>query len=228
MKKKNIFIFILYFFVFSNLVKAQAGSIKTKADSCFFLISAIKSISGSNIESEFFDLYLKQNMGKYFFGFGSIDIALSNPSSTNIDSTSGKKLTEAMYSLNYSIKKLNHTQFYVGLKFKIFDGVPYYGIHFGGIEVDGKLYTSFLTIGFLRRFFKIEPELNSGLATKEHVNNIFISMAIHSKEIPFLKDLRIKGGLLIPTRIFNKTNPTEQDIKIRVVIEIPIGEIVTF
>ena len=74
---------------------------------------------------------------------------------------------------------------------------------------------------------RTDPDVNEALDKKEFKHNLFIEFAIHSPELPFIKDLRLKGGILLPFR--DKTgSPSENDIKVRIVLEIPIGGVKRF
>jgi len=235
-KIQNCLIIAILFYLPVRIVaqtsEDSSATFRSIPDSSFVIISAIQSISGKDVEDEFFDINLMQFFSNRVFGFGSIDVALSSKASVEADTLlTEKKLTEANYYINYCWPRSRRDSplLFAGVGFRIFDGVPYLGFHLGGIQASGKLHTSYLAFGYLRRAYKVNPALNELLDTKEHEHNLFISMAIHSREIPFLHNLRIKGGLLIPTRFWNyKPRPTETDIKLRMVLEIPIGSILSF
>lgn len=237
---QRIFIFCLIFLaiklpmqVLANAdlnIQSNSGS---RADSSFFIISAIKTISGQNIQSEFFDINVKQQFGRYLVGLANIDIALATTKDRDNDTTEVSILSEAGYSLNYNLRTIKflrfpHSQPVIGLKFKIFMGCPYIGLNMGSIETDSKLFSSYFMCGYLKSFYDKNSSENIDRECREFDHNFFIELAIQSAEIPFLKNLRIKGFLLMPSPLTKSPSPTIDDVKSRVVIEIPIGSTIIY
>ena len=202
-----------------------------KQDSSFFIISAIKTVSGEEPEEEFFDVFLKFKHKWKLFSIGSLDIALSKTATDTVASFS-YKLAEAGLSLNrgfgaYENSENPQRQFFYGAQLKIFDTVSYWGVHLGSMELDASpFHTSYFSIGYLRRLFKADAAENISSDIKEQRHNFFIEFGIRSKNnvpVPVIDALRIKAGILIPTWFWNDDpEPVADDVKTRIVLEIPI------
>jgi len=233
MKSFLYIIFLILIFNLNNTAIAQdATSTKKSVDDSlnFFLISGIKSISGTIPDREFFDLHAKFHFGRDVFALASFDIALTNNQSDSI-SSSAEKLTEASVFSSYVIKEVDNEKraLFVGGLVKIFDTVPYYGLHLGSIENKGSLFTSYFILGLIKRFYPIKKEDNLSKTVKEHNINIYLEFALYAIDAPFVNNLRIKGGVILPTPFGNDdTDPTLNDVKTRIVLEIPVGEVFKF
>ncbi len=209
---------------------------KTAAGKNFFYIAAIKTVYGEKPESEFFDIGMRGQLSKRIFTMANFDIALSDTES-EMDTTaqpgsSSKEFSDAGLSIDYVVFKtpdLNRDLF-VGYKMKLFDGVPYWGFHIGSADVcNSKFKGSYVTTGYLQRLYKIDSLDNAASDRNEHNHNLFIEIYLMSEgaNIPVINCLRIRAGILIPTPFWNNNpEPVADDIKTRIVIEVPIGELV--
>ncbi len=227
--------YIIYTLLIMNIINLNSNLYaqdSTSCDTCsnFFLISGIKSISGTIPDHEFFDLHAKFQFGRDVFALASFDIALTNVGSDSANSKS-EKLTEASVFISYVITELDKRKraFFAGGLIKIFDTVPYYGLHIGSIENRGSLFTSYFVLGLMHRFYSLKNEDTLDKSTKEHNSNIYVEFSLYSKDAPFVNNLRIKGGVMLPTPFLNDdSDPTLEDIKTRIVLEIPIGDVFKF
>ena len=206
--------------------------IPAEENPCFFYIGAIKSIAGVKPSTELFDIFIKFNfLKKKMVTFASIDFAFTEETDDEAD-IAPENLTEAGFSFNLDLNEMCKLKFkdrhlFLGLNAKVFDNDPYLGVHFGSFETNETLFSSYFTVGYLQRWYSVDPDVNEALDKKEFKHNLFIEFAIHSPELPFIKDLRLKGGILLPFR--DKTgSPSENDIKVRIVLEIPIGGVKRF
>ncbi len=216
-----------------NLKYLVKFDLRADQNPCFFYIGAIKSIAGIKPSTELFDILIKFNYGKGFFSFASIDFAFTEETTEETDDeaeVTKENLTEVGFSLNYDLNKLFKSQdrhIFLGLSAKVFDSVPYAGVHLGSFETSNALFSSYLMIGYLRRWYSINQEENDLLDKKGYRNNLFIEFSLHSPKLPFIQNIRLKGGVLLP--FGDKTgSPDENDIKFRIAIEIPIGRVIRF
>ncbi len=163
---------------------------------------------------------------------GSADVALSGDS-TNSEAN---KFTEGGLYVSWSpfnIPKddLSITRkLMIGGFFKVFNTIPHVGFHIGGIETGGKFISTYIFVGVMTRLIKVNNEANTNIsAPKDYMNNFYIEFAIHSQHVDILKNLRIKGGILIPAW-FSKgfDGIKSQDIISRIVIEFPLGGVFSF
>lgn len=218
----------------NNLQNSQSGQdpmvrnkpSKEEPDSnSFFLISAIKTVSGIAPESEFFDILAKYHFSKDFFGLAGFDMALT-ARETDTVRTSTKKLTEASLILNYSIASFdnNKRQLFFNLITKVFNAEPYYGIGIGSMENKGAFATSYTIFALLKRFYDVKTENISKSSINQFNGNLYFEAGIYSDVAPIVKNIRIKIGALLPLPFMSKDpKPTVDDIDYRIVLEIPIA-----
>ena len=113
-----------------------------------------------------------------------------------------------------------------GATFKIFNEVPYFCIHFGGIELNGDFESTYIHADILYRLGKINDDnkIISGVIQSNW--SYYIEFALHSKnkDMGIPQQFRIKGGLIMPFQKFYSVN----GILSRIVIEVPIGGILHF
>ncbi len=196
---------------------------------CFFYIGAIKTIAGIKPSTELFDIFIKFNYWKGTFSFASVDFAFTEKTDDEA-AVKPRNLTEAGFSFNFDLNKLLKLQdrhMFLGFSTKVFDNDPYYGVHFGSFETNDTLFSSYFMVGYLRRWYRINQKENAILDKKEFKQNLFIEFALHSQKLPFIQNIRLKGGILLPFQ--DRTGiPNENDIKVRIVIEIPIGKVIRF
>lgn len=212
-----------------NLRYLQKLDRRADHNPCFFYIGGIKSVAGIKPSTELFDIFIKFNYWKGAFSFASIDFAFTEKTDDE-DEVKPANLTEAGFSLNYVLNKLlklKDRHLFLGFNAKVFDNDPYFGVHFGNLEMNDALFSSYFTIGYLRRLYSINPEENAILDVKEFKHNLFIEFALHSPKLPFIQNMRLKAGILLPFR--DKTgSPDVNDMKFRIVLEIPIGGVIRF
>ena len=217
-----------------NLKYLVKFDLRADQNPCFFYIGAIKSIAGIKPSTELFDIFIKFNYWKGLFSFASIDFAFTEETDDEETDDEAKvtisNLTELSFSLNYDLNKLLKLQdrhIFLGFNIKVFDNDPYLGVHFGSLETNKALFSSYIMIGYLRRGYSINQEENAILDKKEFKHNLFIEFALHSPKLPFIQNIRLKGGILLPFRDKNGS-PDENDIKFRITIEIPLGRVIRF
>ncbi|MHC4756929.1 MAG: hypothetical protein ACYTBP_17535, partial [Planctomycetota bacterium] len=192
-------------------------------DSSFIHVSAIKSVSGIKPTMEFFDIQFRIKQTDWLSELASIDIALT------ADTVAGKgkhKITDAMLSFNLEwsrwfkdwwITKDNQRALYIGGIMKIFDGITYYGGVIGGVEIkQSPLQSSYFYMAYLSSLY---PDN----ASKD---NLFLEVRLHSDRSDFFRTFAIKGGFLFPNPLGK--SKTHDDIKTRIVLEIPIGKVTNF
>lgn len=230
-------IFLLLFLSFMAANDARSQDI-TKADTTsknvekhnFYIVSVIKSVGGQKPVHEFFDFNVRLFFTSWLFSYASADIAISNVSTDSVGSTQDK-FTEAGFSLNYSFTldgQQTSRQLYVGPVLKIFNTVPYLGIHVGSMEIEGDLLSSFMSFGLLHAVTAIDTSFAKGISKNLFRDNFYIEFALHSKTFSLLKHLRVKGGLLLPTWWNKGPQPSNTDIVTRITIEVPLGTVELF
>jgi hypothetical protein len=197
-----------------------------EVDTSFAIISAIKSISGIKPSSEFMDLSIKFQTNNWMFTMASVDVALSDVP-TDSAGNSKSVLTEAGASIDIQLSNSTDLMrtYFAGPSLKIFDGSVYGGIHAGSLEASYRspFFTSYLYAAMLWKCESIDAEANELLRVKDSYQNIYIEFNIHSTIINVLKDIRIKGGFLMPLAD-GKIN----GVRSRIVLEVPLGGEVIF
>jgi len=201
-----------------------------------FYIAAIKTVYGERPESEFFDIGVRVQLMGRLYSMGSFDIALTHSDAvadTTIPGSSSEDFSDAGTTLDYELFKLNDMrQLFAGVKIKLFDGVPYWGFHFGVIELcNSALRGTFFTGGYVQTFYHIDSTQNAQREKKLHKHNFFVEFSLmsHKADIPIIKSMRIRAGILLPAPFWNDNpEPTDNDVKTRIVIEVPIGELIYF
>ena len=205
----------------------------------YISVAAIKSVAGEKPENEFFDVnfLFKGKLGNVeLLTFGSLDVALTSVDTSttvinvlqndSLQATStitgaDDRLSEAGLSMNIGFPPTGgggkiYRQRYIGFVIKLFDATPYYGLHFGSIELkDSALFTSYLRTGILKAWNKdVSPR-----------TNIYVEFLIRSSldEVPLFDALAIKGGVLFPKDI-----SSNDDIKFRIAVEVPLGKPYSF
>lgn len=219
-----------------TIMEDAISNFKLNQKNDYFLASAIHSVSGEKPANEFFDIYFvfhywgrKADSEKSDimrgFSIASVDVAFSNVQTDSVGSTQ-KKLSEAGISMNAGFSTANGSrELYTGIQGKIFNGVPFWGVHLGGMETNSTLLGSYLSAGVLWSMLK--PNITIEEAPRQFQRNIFVEFALHSPQISFLKYVRIKGGILIPWTTDNRI-PTIDDVQHRIAVEVPVGGIFAF
>ncbi len=233
MKKYILMITIVYFFcspVFHDNCKVSAQN-NSVSDSSAYIVSAIKTIAGEKPQTELFDIFIKFNYTPRLFSLASIDVAIGEDGTdtTGVVGPSSEKLFDAGVSANWFITTKRTRKLFIGLNFRTFDSEPYLGVHFGSIELDSPLESSFLSVGYLSRVYDVDQAINLKSQVREHMHNLFFEFALHSSELPAIQDLRVKGGILFPLPFWNDNpEPRRGDSKVRIAIEVPVGGIKRF
>jgi hypothetical protein len=203
----------------------------SRLDSSYFIIAGIKSIAGETPSREFFDMTIKFNYSSLLFTFATLDVAFTDTSADDAEAKL-ENLSEAGVSINFDLQRLlfakNDRHVFIGSQMKIFDNDLYWGFHIGSFESNGMLFGSYLTIGYLRRVYNIDAAENAALEKHEHEDNLYFEFALHSETLPVIKNLRLKGGVLIPMPNNRNPRPVASDMKTRIVIEVPVGGLVKF
>ncbi len=197
----------------------------------YFIMSAIKTVSGVKPDNEFFDVNLKWKFSERLFAYGSFDIALSNTEKDSVSSSS-RNLSEAGYSFNcfFYRNRLNTRGMFFGTTLKMFDTVPFYGFQVGSFELTkSDFQSSYFTLSYLYGFYKVDSTANARRESLslplEFRSNFYFEFSLYSNNavVPLINSLRIKVGLLVPISGKSKgRKPNIDDIKTRIAIEVPL------
>ncbi len=223
----------------------------------FAFVSLIKSIDGEKAENELFDAFVKFNfrfnpLGWLFktdqygkpvnaFSMAGVEFNFSAADSTSSTNT----LKEANASMNFLLMSKEMLQniseykrgWFLGAGTKVFDERLYVGVHTGALEFGGPFVTTYLLSGFYHDVYAsptTDPTTEDELANpRQFRNNIYTEFAISAQgaDIPILSSIRIKVGLLYPFRgkkDGHNLGPYKKDVKHRIVLEVPIDEILKF
>lgn len=211
-----------------------------KPNANFIFLSAIRSVAGTARASEFFDINLKFNyLGNMFTLFG-LDLSLS-PTQGSSNDTTQLKVNEGLATVNIffhtremlSSGLLNRAMFFGG-GVKIFNRQPYLGVHLGSLEINGPLFSSYLTAGYYRNAYgRYVTTWNDSLPLNFR-NNFYTECTLafdNKKDVAgILSDIRLKLGIMSPFTHSDKdiVKPLAKDVQYRIVLEVPIGGIYKF
>lgn len=209
----------------------------------FVILSLIKSVAGDIPRSEFFDLRMKFRSGSWGFTMANIDIALSQGSGDTLN----RRLTEGGLTLHLAPHKDNcavhrcldgpdarknreirDREMALGGGYKIFNGVSYFQLGYGGYELMGSaLEGSFATASWAHRLLAnptVPPdaseEVKAALRPRA-LDNLLIEFFIRVPRVQFLDRIRIRGGILLPFK-------GGFDPESRIVLSVPVVDLLRF
>lgn len=170
----------------------------------FVAISAIKSIAGEIPDDEFFDIRFRYRIWRRVFVISATDIALTSRSTDSVRS-SQRKLTEASISGNFTFHQrtdprngVPERDVFVGAVVKVFNTLPYAGIHLGVVELAGSAFQgSTLTFGPVLSLYS-SPVVIRGNTVRPQRFNILADFLVRSSSVDFFKNLNIRGSVLLP------------------------------
>lgn len=170
----------------------------------YIAISAIKSVAGQIPDDEFFDIRMRLRLTEHFFVSSASDIALSARGTDSTRSTQ-RKLTEASISLNYNWAPHADPRtgepervVFIGAIAKVFNTLPYMGIHVGSVELAGSpLQGSQFSIGPAFGLSKTAVVVQ-GNTVRPQALNVLAEFLIRSDHLDFFKSLNIRGSVLLP------------------------------
>lgn len=201
-------------------------------DRSFAIISAIKSVAGTEPNGEFFDIRFQLRLRPWLHAFVHTDIPITRKSTSDTNVTSPERdVADAEGTLNFSIAKgqVNDRLTeapdrvpYLGIGMRIFNTVPYFEAHLGNIELaHSMLYGSSLSFGYARVVDNTPVKVGDEIFRPSN-HNILIEGFLRSSGIDFFKYLNIRASIMIPLWA-NGRRPTS-----RVVIAVPIGGLIPF
>lgn len=197
-------------------------------DQNYVAISAIKTISGVTPQNEFFDLRFRFRLHDDYHLLAATDLALSNRGTDSVTSSS-KRLTEATLLLNRNIyfaraigTDVPQRLLYAGGGLKVFNTIPYYGPHIGGIEMGGSPFQgSSLTVGYYQRLFSDTTTVVDSDTLSLARSNIGIDFYLRSSTLEFFKILTIRGTVFLPMVAHGQVSS-------RIAVAVPVGDIHVF
>ncbi len=198
-------------------------------DQNFVVISAIKTISGVAPRNEFFDLRFRFRLGDFGHILANTDVALSSRGTDSVSSTQDR-LSEAAVLLNGNLhfvqdysSDVPQRVLFGGAQLKVFNTIPYYGVHIGGTELAGSAFQgSSLSIAYLQRWFGDTLAVVNGDSIHTAKHNLGVDFFVRSSLVEFFKVLTIRGSVLMPFRSKNA------GIATRIAVAVPIGDVYRF
>jgi hypothetical protein len=192
----------------------------------YLSISAIKSIAGVRPDNEFFDIRFRFRMGEALSLLACSDIALANRESDTLRS-SQSRLTEATFQPSMQMftdldpqTSIPQRQVFWGGTVKVFNTVPYYGVHIGGIELGGSPFVgSSFSIAHVWPFEYSDIVIDGNRV--KPMNSLVADFFVRSEMIDFFRVLTIRGSVLLP---INDANALES----RIAVAIPVGGVFKF
>jgi hypothetical protein len=113
-------------------------------------------------------------------------------------------------------------QMYTGAQLKVFNTVPYYGLHLGGTELGGSAFQgSMLSFGYLHRWFSDPLVVVNNDTAEVARHNANVDFFIRSSIVEFFKVITIRGSVLLPMHGRGR-------IASRIAIAVPVGGVYTF
>lgn len=198
----------------------------------FVIISAIKSVAGSKPSDEFFDIRFRFRLLKRLTGMVYSDLALtrtdlSDTASANVTS-SQRRLVDASFQLNGEVIKEDPQRSVperarvAGAHFRIFNTVPYVGLHVGSVELARSVFHgSSLSLGYSVPLDRTPVKFDGGVM-RPSKENLLVDGFVRSSNVGFFEFLNIRVGLLIPLR-----DKGRRPIS-RIVLAVPIGKLISF
>jgi hypothetical protein len=196
----------------------------------FVVVSAIRSIGGTvTPPDEFFDIRFRFRFIPYTDVVVQSDLSIVRRTEEKGDSvrSNTKRLIDAMamwnvpFELHDPLTSVPERNVFFGPQLRIFNTVPYLGVHMGELELAKSLFHgSMFSVSYLRPM-QMMPIKVEGEVFRPTRSNLSLDAFVRSSGFDFLKYLNIRGTVLIPLEKGRRTSS-------RIVLAVPVGSLVTF
>lgn len=196
-------------------------------DHSYVTISAIKSIAGVTPSSEFFDLRFRFRIAPDFSVVAATDLALSARGTDSVKSQQ-RSVTEGGVWANVEpfrwrdpANDIPERAITFGAQMKVFNTVPYYGVHIGEMELGGSAFHgSTVSFGYVAAAYRNQVVVEGDTINPAN-RNLIADFYVRSSKIEFFKVLTIRGSILMP---LIKSGALSS----RIAIAIPVGTLERF